>query len=1294
MKKILLLLTMFTFCAILAENPIKRNSSLLTTTTIPDVKFETYLETHKPDGTEVTIGDPLSMGDGSINQEVPTAKINAITNLNLIFLGINSLDGIEDFLALEQLTFQGLNNTLLTNLDLTSNSNLKLLWVTGFSNLANFSITGLANLETLYLWDSSVITSLDLISLTNLKYLEVKNYSAISNLNIINLTDLEELRLLQLPIIAGLDLSTLTGLKKIHLQELSTLSAIDFTNQSNLLEFSTVNLSITSLDLTPLIGLDQLILSKNSVLSFINLKTSSTSTISYVQLNGNPLLSCVEVDAGIPLTGMATWNQNNGSIFNQDCSNPETYVPDDNFEAHLEANSMGNGILNDDRVFTNNINTVTTLDVSSLSISDLTGIEDFIALVDLNATMNTISSVDVSQITTLENLILNNNALTTIDVSQNINLKQLWVRQNNISYLDVSQNIGLEWFICSGNTIKSLDLSANSLLSLIEIHTNDLHTLNLKNVSSTLSFFDARSNSNLTCIEVDDPNIWTTTFSTKIDGTARFSNNCNYPTTNVPDTAFENYLETHDRDGNTVVLGNTSSMGNGIANDAKVFTHRINTVKSLNVSNVGLTILTGLEDFSDLELFYAYGGNPSLTSVDVSSNLKLKRITVTFNLNVTNVTLGNLPDVTWVQFGYNNISNIDISGLPKLEHFNSISDKLTVLNTSNNPNLKILGLSGNQIKNLDVSNNLLLENLSVGNNQLTNLNVHSNTELKILNVTGNQLIALDVSNNAKLINFNTSNNQLSSLKIKNGNNAILPGTFGPGFGNFPFDIRNNPSLTCVEVSDVPYATTNWTAIDAGVTFNTTCANSLTYVPDDAFETYLENHDAQGNVVPMGDPTSMGNATSASDPIDNYVFTNRINTVKELNINTQNSGMVSLIGLEDFKDLEVFTTYPGEDAITSLDFSGNFKLKKIGITITSGNNLASIKLGALPDLTFFSLRGNNLVPTLDFSNSLFLERLTLENSLVSNLDFSSHTKLKIIQINGSLNLSSLNLANNFNTAITSISLNGNTNLSCIQVDNVGYSNTNWTNKDASATYSTDCSTVWTVMTNPTTTAALLAVSGLDADMDGEITLAEAAAFQGGLDLANSGITNVEGLQAFTSITILDISGNNITDLSPLNKLKIVESRINITTNDLLENLEGLNSLEDIGGYLFLWNNPLLNNINALTNVTEIGGYLYIDNNDKLINLQGLDNITIIGGDLGIFSNENLSDINSLQNLTSIGKRLIFENNPELLDFNLSSLTVISERLDIRFCPKITNLSSLSNLVCFFSVPVGYSQFFKC
>ena len=55
-----------------------------------------------------------------------------------------------------------------------------------------------------------------------------------------------------------------------------------------------------------------------------------------------------------------------------------TYVPDDNFEQRLI--TLGYDNILDDSVLTSNINSITTLYVNSLNISDLTGIEDFTAL--------------------------------------------------------------------------------------------------------------------------------------------------------------------------------------------------------------------------------------------------------------------------------------------------------------------------------------------------------------------------------------------------------------------------------------------------------------------------------------------------------------------------------------------------------------------------------------------------------------------------------------------------------------------------------------------------------------------------------------------------------------------------------------------------------------------------------------------------------------------------------------------------------------------------------------------------
>ena len=145
----------------------------------------------------------------------------------------------------------------------------------------------------------------------------------------------------------------------------------------------------------------------------------------------------------------------------------KTYVPDDNFEAYLEANLMGDGIANNNYVTTANIIGVTNLDLSNnsngLNISNLTGIEDFSALTALNCNYNQITRLDITQNTVLTRLWCNNNQLTSLNVRNG----------NNINF------------------------------------TN----------------FDATGNSNLNCVSVDDAT-WATANWTYIDSHTSFSNDC------------------------------------------------------------------------------------------------------------------------------------------------------------------------------------------------------------------------------------------------------------------------------------------------------------------------------------------------------------------------------------------------------------------------------------------------------------------------------------------------------------------------------------------------------------------------------------------------------------------------------------------------------------------------------------------------------------------------------------------------------------------------------------------------
>ena len=191
----------------------------------------------------------------------------------------------------------------------------------------------------------------------------------------------------------------------------------------------------------------------------------------------------------------------------------QTYVPDNNFEAYLENNGMGDGIAFNDSVFTSAIDTLTYLDVSmgagsATGIFDLTGIEDFTALTTLYCYSNQLTTLDVSQNTALTYLNCNNNQLTSLDVSNNTALTSLSCYLNHLTSLDVSSNTVLTTFNCFDNQLTSLDV---------------------RNGNNTNMSFAIYNNPNLNCINVDDM-AWSTANWTVangiIDSQHYFDNNC------------------------------------------------------------------------------------------------------------------------------------------------------------------------------------------------------------------------------------------------------------------------------------------------------------------------------------------------------------------------------------------------------------------------------------------------------------------------------------------------------------------------------------------------------------------------------------------------------------------------------------------------------------------------------------------------------------------------------------------------------------------------------------------------
>ena len=160
-----------------------------------------------------------------------------------------------------------------------------------------------------------------------------------------------------------------------------------------------------------------------------------------------------------------------------------TAIPDYYFEYRLIKLGLDTGAV-DGSVPTANIDTVTSLDLAMVQVGhiyNLTGIEDFTALVYLKCSSNKITSLDLSNNTKLENLICYSNQLTSLDISQNIHLKYLNCYSNQLTNLDVSNKTALESLMCSGNPLISLDLSQNTALTFLHCGSCPLISLDVSN---------------------------------------------------------------------------------------------------------------------------------------------------------------------------------------------------------------------------------------------------------------------------------------------------------------------------------------------------------------------------------------------------------------------------------------------------------------------------------------------------------------------------------------------------------------------------------------------------------------------------------------------------------------------------------------------------------------------------------------------------------------------------------------------------------------------------------------------
>ena len=626
-------------------------------------------------------------------------------------------------------------------------------------------------------------------------------------------------------------------------------------------------------------------------------------------------------------------------------------------------------------------------------------------------------------------------------------------------------------------------------------------------------------------------------------------------TTIIPDAIFENYLETHAIDGTSVAVGDANSMGDGIANNMLVITNRIDTVTFFDVSNLGVSDLSGIADFTDLETLIC--SNNNLSELDISNNTNLVSLLCGSNF-LSSITVNNNLNLKALNCSDNQIQDLDLASNLALESLTASDNQIAAIDVSNNANLNLLSISNNRITgDLLVGNNPNLESLFCSSNQITSLDLVSNTVLKNLDVSNNALSSLDLSAINSVVcpdpqtdpltvcqglaTINVSRNQLNQLIVANGYNDLIS----------IFNAAENPDLFCIQI-DTGFTTSNWIKDDWTYYSDTTCVDIYTYIPDDNFEQALIN-------------------LGFDDTLDNLVLTASIETITDLNVS--NASISSLVGIEDFSALEILDI--STNAIESLDLSSNTALQQLDVTnndlstldvsentalttlYCASNSIDELDLSSNTALTILNC-SNNLLTSLNVNNNLLLNDFDCSFNQIESLNLINNTELISVLCNDN-SLFALNANNGNNTLITTFNTTNNPNLFCIQVDDVAFSAAaaGW-QKDASANYNLDCGTY---VPDDNFEQALID-QGIDSDntLNNFVATADINALLT-LNVAGLNITDLTGIQDFIALQDLNCSTNNLSILNleantALVNLNIANNQIeslDLTTNADLTSL---------------------------------------------------------------------------------------------------------------------------------------------
>lgn len=772
-KSLLTFLLLFTF-----SNAFATDSTAYIPVNIPDPFFLQALLNHSP---------PIDTSGDSIIQ---VAEAVAFTGyLNLVNANISDLTGLEEFTEITELMLNG--NPINTGaLDFTANTKLLKIWAQGISNINSIDVTQNLVLEELYI---SYITSLRDIDLT-------QN---------INLTRLSADGCFSLGSLTGvLDLSNNTSLVDINL---------DYT-QIQLLDLSNNN-QLTSLTIRGQ--------GASGSLTSLNVKNTNNTNLVTFDTTNNPNLLNICVDDAIWATANLT-NIDTQTIFTEICSNPNAVTGTITYDS----DASGTCDLTDTKIANTRINTASpSFSNRAFSASDGTYTvytNDTSTLTDITPNFST-SLFTVNPSTSVSSTFVGTGNTDVIDfcVTAILPLRDEVVVY---SYTTAASRPGFVtkvrlFYKNNGSTTVSGTVTLNYNPNQVVYNTATVapdpgattansYTWNYTNLLPfETRFIDVDFNINLpgggaNAVNSGDLISYTTTITPAVDVDS--TNNSHIFTTVVVNAY----------DPNDILCFQGDKISIDQVPDELVY--RIRFQNTGTASAVNVVVKTFLDAGLDIDTFTPISASHDY-KVQLSNTNKVEFIFENIQLPdstsdepashgwifykikpLSSSVLGDDFDATAnIYFDFNppiitNTFNTEVAVETTITDSNFEMELINLNLDRGTPNTKVFTSNINTVTSLDVSNKNITDMTGI----------EDFTALTTLNVNANQLTTLDLSTNTLLTDLDVQTNLLTDLNVKNGNNT-----------NFTqFTSIGNPDLTCIEVDDALWSTTNWTSIDATSNF--------------------------------------------------------------------------------------------------------------------------------------------------------------------------------------------------------------------------------------------------------------------------------------------------------------------------------------------------------------------------------------------------------------------------------------------------------------------------------------------